>query len=49
MSNIKMVVRALMTCAGCGYPHLPVSSEISDLCEMSDVLLLFSYFASEKK
>jgi len=27
----------------------PVSSEISDLCEISDLLLFFSYFASQKK
>jgi len=27
----------------------PVSSEISDLCEISDLLLFFSYFASESK
>ena len=27
----------------------PVSSEISDLCEMSDLLLLVSYFASQNK
>jgi len=26
-----------------------VSSEISDLCEISDLLLFFSYFASENK
>jgi len=26
-----------------------VSSEISDLCEISDLLLFFSYFASEIK
>ena len=27
----------------------PVSSEISDLCEISDLLLFFSYFASQNK
>jgi len=27
----------------------PVSSEISDLCEISDLLLFFSYFASQYK
>ena len=27
----------------------PVSSEISDLCEISDLLLFFSYFASKNK
>jgi len=27
----------------------PVSSKISDLCEISDLLLFFSYFASEIK
>jgi len=26
-----------------------VSNEISDLCEISDLLLFFSYFASESK
>jgi len=26
-----------------------VSSEISDLCEISDLLLFFSYFASQNK
>ena len=35
-------------------PHLqattsPVSSEISDLCEISDLLLFISYFASQNK
>jgi len=31
-----------------GYLELePVSSEISDLCEISDLLLFFSYFLSE--
>jgi len=29
--------------------RVPVSSEISDLCEISDLLLFFSYFASESK
>ena len=28
---------------------LPVSSEISDLCEISDLLFLVSYFASQNK
>jgi len=28
---------------------VPVSSEISDLCEISDLLLFVSYFASQKK
>jgi len=28
---------------------VPVSSEISDLCEISDLLLFFSYFASQNK
>jgi len=27
----------------------PVSSELSDLCEISDLLLFFSYFASQNK
>jgi len=27
----------------------PVSSEISNLCEISDLLLFFSYFASQNK
>jgi len=27
----------------------PVSSEISDLCEISDLLLFLSYFASQNK
>jgi len=27
----------------------PVSSEISDLCEISDLLLFFGYFASQNK
>jgi len=27
----------------------PVSSEISDLCEISDLFLFFSYFASQNK
>jgi len=27
----------------------PVSSEICDLCEISDLLLFFSYFASQNK
>jgi len=27
----------------------PVSSEISDLCEISDLLLFFSYFASQNR
>jgi len=27
----------------------PVSSEISDLCEISDLLLLFSYFACQNR
>jgi len=27
----------------------PVSNEISDLCEISDLLLFFSYFASQNK
>jgi len=27
----------------------PVSSEISDLCEISDLLLFFSYFASQNE
>jgi len=29
--------------------HYPVSSEISDLCEISDLLLFFSYFACQNK
>jgi len=28
---------------------VPVSSEISDLCEISDLLLFFSYFVSQNK
>jgi len=28
---------------------IPVSSEISDLCGISDLLLFFSYFASQNK
>jgi len=28
---------------------IPVSSEISDLCEISDLLLFFTYFASQNK
>ena len=28
---------------------VPVSSEISDLCEISDLLLFYSYFASQNK
>jgi len=28
---------------------LPASSEISDLCEISDLLLFVSYFASQNK
>jgi len=28
---------------------IPVSSEISDLCEISDLLLFFSYFACQNK
>ena len=27
----------------------PVSSEISDVCEISDLLLFFSYYASQNK
>jgi len=27
----------------------PVSSELSDLCEISDLLLFFSHFASQNK
>jgi len=30
-------------------PCNPVSSEITDLCEISDLLLFFSYFASQNK
>jgi len=29
--------------------HYPVSNETSDLCEISDLLLFFSYFASQNK
>jgi len=28
---------------------VPVSNEISDLCEISDPILLFSYFSSQNK
>ena len=28
---------------------VPVSGEISDLCEIADLLLFFSYFASQNK
>ena len=28
---------------------MPVSSEISDLCEISDLVLFFSYSASQNK
>jgi len=30
-------------------PAATVSSEISDLCKISDLLLFFSYFASQNK
>ena len=34
----------------CVIPYrAPVSSEISDLCEISDLLLFLSYFASQNK
>ena len=33
----------------CVFLSDPVSSEISDLCEMSDLLLFFNYFASQNK
>jgi len=29
--------------------YSPISSEISNLCEISDLLLFFSYFASQNK
>jgi len=29
--------------------YVPVPSEISDFCEISDLLLFFSYFASQNK
>jgi len=32
-----------------GEPRKPVSTEISDLCEISDLLLFLSYFASQHK
>jgi len=31
------------------FARFPVSSEISHLCEISDLLLFFSYFASQNK
>jgi len=33
----------------CMQTFYPVSSKISDLCEISDLSLFFSYFASESK
>jgi len=39
----------LPTCRLPRFLRWPVSSEISDLCEISDLLLFVSYFASNSK
>jgi len=36
-------------CVKTAVGHKPVSSEISDLYEISDLLLFFNYFASQNK
>jgi len=43
------VLNCILPLKLCKMSPFPVSSEISDLCEISDLLLFFSYFASQNK
>jgi len=52
LSSIQYICFGKTSGSNIGAPNLliiPLSSEISDLCEIADLLLFFSYFASQNK